>query len=184
MNEPSRKVTKCKNYIMFTQLYQDKSKITSRIKTSQTGRIFELEEEKLGPKPLCTALISICTVLLCYWFLGTCQSPNWAQAGFLESPTCLLSKTGEIFQFGVHFPHQKCILPRLLPVCPNRGSEVIFCMFFDVLGTQNLPKFLVQILKFMISQDKSKTARHFSFGLPNPMRHARCATHIEKKPVF
>jgi len=60
-----KKVTKCQNYIMFTQLHQDKSKITSRSKTSQAGRISELEDEKLGQKPLCAMLISICAVLLC-----------------------------------------------------------------------------------------------------------------------
>jgi len=52
-------VTKCQNYIMFNQLHQEKSKNTSKMKTSQTGRISELKDEKLGKKPICTALISI-----------------------------------------------------------------------------------------------------------------------------
>ena len=177
-------VNKCQNYIMFNQLNQKKSKITSQIKSSQTGWISELEGEKLGQKPLCATLISVYVALLCCWFWGTCWSPNWAQVGLLEIPACLLSNPSVIFQFSVHLPLQKCILPRLLPVCPKRGSEVIFCMFFDLLGTQNLPKFLVQVPKFMISHDKSKTASHLSFVPSNPMHRARCAAHIEKKPVF
>ena len=44
-------VNKCQNYIMFNQLHQEKSKITSQIKTSQTGRIFELKDEKLAKNP-------------------------------------------------------------------------------------------------------------------------------------
>ena len=163
---------------MFTQLHQDKSKITSQSKTSQIGRISKPEGEKLSQKPLCAAPISVCIMLLCYWFWGTFWSPNWAQVGLYESPTCLLSNPSGIFQFGIHLPLQKWILPRLLHVCQNKGSKVIFCMFFDLLGTQNLPKFLVQVPKFMISHDKSKTANHFWFRAPNPKGEG--ATHMEK----
>ena len=177
-------VTKCQNYIMFTQLHQNKSKITSRSKTSQTGRISELEGEKLGQKPLCAVQISVCIALLWCWFWGTCQSQNWAQVGLLESPARLLSNPSGIFQFGVHLPLQKCILPRLLPVCPKRGSEVIFCMFFDLLGTQTLMKCLGHSWACIFHQKKSKNANHLWFGSPNRMGRAWRATRWVKKPVL
>jgi len=47
---------------MFTQLHQDKSKITSQRKTSQTGRISELEGGKLVKKALCATPISVCVM--------------------------------------------------------------------------------------------------------------------------
>ena len=163
---PLEQVNKCQNYIMFIQLHQDRSKITSQRKTSQTGRISELEGEKLGKKSICVALISICAAVLCCLFWGTFWSENWAQVGFLESHACLLSKPSGIFQFGVHFPLQKWGLQTLLPVWPKRGRKGIFEVFLTLLEAQNLTKFLCHLWEFIFLHEESKNAEFSSKRVP------------------
>ena len=174
---PLEQVKMCQNYIIVIKLHHEKSRVASKSKTGSTGRISELEDENLTKNLYAPRAWALRVARLSAWFWGTSRHPNWAHDSSLEIPGCIISNPSGIFQFGVHFPLQKCILPRLLPVCPKRGSEVIFCMFFNLLGTQNLPKFLVQVPKFMICHEKSKTASHFSFLPPNPMRRARRAVH-------
>ena len=102
----------------------------------------------------------------------------------LERFACLLSNPSGMFQFGLHLPLQKCILPRLLLVCPKRGSEVIFCMFFDLLGTQTLMKCLGSGWAGVFHHKKSKNANLSWFGPPNFKGSARHATCWGQKPVF
>jgi len=101
----------------------------------------------------------------------------------LEILVCLLSNPSQISEFGAHLPLQIFILPRLLPVCQNRG-ERFFLSVFDILETQIIPKFLVQAPVVMILHDESKNASHLSFGAPNPERGASGMAHREKNLVF
>ncbi len=102
----------------------------------------------------------------------------------LESLSCLLSNPSGIFEFGAHFPLQIFILPSLLPVCQNRGSEAIFECFFPFWWTRSSPNFLLHVPIVVILHAESKNANHFSFGAPNLTRRAGGAARIEKKPVF
>ena len=153
---PLEQVTKCQNYIMFTQLNQYKSKITSQSKTSQTGRISELEGEKLSKNPLCAAPISPCIAPLWGWVWGTSSSPNWAQGYLLESPTYIISNPSRISKFGYHLPLQNCNIPRLLLVCENRGREVIFRVFLTSWGLKTCPNFLAKHQTSLFSMNNPK----------------------------
>ena len=75
---------------------------------------------------MCTVPFSLCTVLLWGLFWGTCRCPKCSQVGLLQILSYLLSNPTRIFEFGAHLPLQIFILPRLLPVCQNRGKKVIF----------------------------------------------------------
>lgn len=48
----------------------------------------------------------------------------------MEISSCLVSGTSLIFSFRGHLPPQKWNLPRLLPVCPKSGREIIFLYGF------------------------------------------------------
>lgn len=138
---PLKQVNKHQNYIIFTQLHQDKPKVMSQRKTSQTGWISELESGKLVKKPLCTAEISMCVVPLWGYFWNTFWGPNWAQVCLLEILSCILSNPSKISEFGAHSPLQNLNLPRLLPVCENRGREVIFRVFLTSWWLKTCPNF-------------------------------------------
>ena len=102
----------------------------------------------------------------------------------LESLSCLLSNPSGIFEFGAHFPLQIFILPRLLPVCQNRGSEAIFECIFPFWWPISSPNFLLLVPVIFILYAESKNANHFSFGAPNLTRRVNGVARIEKKPVF
>jgi len=84
----------------------------------------------------------------------------------LESSASPISKPSGISEFGCHFTLKNCNLPRLLPVCQNRGREVIFLGVFDLLRTQNWPKLLVHAPVVVIFHGKSKNIKFLSFGAP------------------
>lgn len=102
----------------------------------------------------------------------------------LESLSCLLSNPSGIFPFGAHFPLQIFILPRLLLVCQNKGSEAIFECILPFWWPISSPNFLLPVPVILILHAESKNANHFSFGASNLTRRAGGAARIEKKPVF
>ena len=119
---PLEQVNKCQNYIMFIQLHQDTSKITSQSKTSQTGRISELEGEKFGKK-LCAPRQFLCAS--CHFetefeaLLEVQIEPKW---------TCWKVMP-------VYFPTQVEFL-NLVPICPSKTSISQGCFLCVKLGTE------------------------------------------------
>ena len=126
---PLEQVKTCQIYIIATKLHQDRSIITSKSETSQTGRISELKSENWAKFLYAPHQKTQCATPLWSCFWGTSWSPNWAHDSSLESPTCLLSNPIRFFQFGVHFPLQNCNLPRLVLAGAKRGRKVIFGVF-------------------------------------------------------
>jgi len=106
----------------------------SRIKMSRSRSDF-------GLLSICAAPKSICVAPLWRRFWGTFWSPNCAQVCLLEILDCLLSNPSGISAFGAHFPLQKFIIPGLLPVCQNRGREVIVWVFLTSWGLKTCLNF-------------------------------------------
>ena len=149
---------------MVIKLHHERSRVTLRRKTGQNWVNYWAEQWKIGKNPLCAAPDSLCLAPLWSWFWGTSWSPNWAQDSLLESPTYLISNPSRISKFGCHFPLQNFNIPRLLPMCQNRGSEVIFLSVFDLLRAQNLPKFLGHAQATIIFHAQSKNVKFLRFG--------------------
>ena len=111
---------------MYMKLHHNLTIRSEKVKLAKTGRKIEQNLVKLAIFPLCAAPDSLCAAPVWTNFWGSSWCPNQIQVGLLEMPTCLLSNASGSFQFSLHFPYQKSNLPRLLPMCQNRGSEVIF----------------------------------------------------------
>ena len=91
---------------------------------------------------LCAAPKTVSVMLFWSSLWGTFKSPNHAQVFLLEIPSCLLSNPSVISKFGVHFPLQNGNLLRLLPMCQNRGREVIFWVFMTSWRLKSCTNFL------------------------------------------
>ena len=139
---PLEQVKMCQYYIMVIKLHHERSSVTSKSKIGQNWAKFWAEQWKIGKNPLCAAPDSLCVTPLWSWFWGTSRSPNWAQVCLLEIPSCVISNPSGIYELGCHFPLQNFNLPRPLPVCQNRGSEVIFCVFLASWGLKSCQNFL------------------------------------------
>lgn len=139
---PLEQVKICQYYIMFIKLHHERLSVTSKSKTGQNLANFRVEQWKIGKNPLCVVHDSLCVMPLWSWIWGLSRSPNRAQEILLEIPTCIRSNPSRIYEFGSHFPLQKFNLPRLLLMCQNRGSEVIFWVFLASWGLKTCPNFL------------------------------------------
>ena len=118
----------------------------------------------------CTMLTSLCIVPFCSSLWRPSQCPNLIQVCFLERSTYLLSRTSGSFEFGLHFLLQNWVLPKLLPLCPKRGREVIFGVFLTFLGAQNLSKFLGHLWGCIFFHEKYKNSKFSLKGDPHQKR--------------
>ena len=152
-------------------------KIPSQVKTGQLAAFPELKMKILEKILMRSAPFH----LPLGHFLASKLSSGWLVGNIW------MSTFQPKWNFSIWYPFaplQKCILPRLLLVCPKRGSEVIFCMFFDLLGTQTLMKCFGSGWVGVFHHGKSKNANLSWFGPPNLQGSARRATRWAQKPVF
>jgi len=163
-----------------SQIYQGEEKNSNDSQTRWNSEF----QAKLAKFILCAVPLILCATLFQGQFWKASRSPNQVEDNSLEILVSLLSRTTWISEFGVHFPLQKLILPRLLPVWQKSGREGTFWVFFALLETQNLSKILRNFWASIFFHADSKNIKFFANGCLQQKRSASGAAHLLEKPVF